>query len=60
LEKRDVVVLLNLHEGMDTKLASNPYGLPKIGTMLCEVRKVHDSLRANRVLLERCIELLHD
>jgi hypothetical protein len=60
LDQGDVVMLLNLHERMETKLASNPYGFPKISTMLCEVSKVHDSLRANRVLLERGIELLHD
>jgi hypothetical protein len=60
LDQSDVVVLLNLHERMETKLASDPYSLPKISTMLCKMREVHNCLRANRVFLERGIKLLHD
>jgi hypothetical protein len=60
LDQSDVVVLLNLHERMETKLASDPYGLPKISTMLCKMREVHNSLRANWVFLERGTKLLHD
>jgi hypothetical protein len=60
LDQGDVVILLNLHERMESKLASDPHGFLKISTMLCEVRKIHDSLRANRILLERGIEFLHN
>jgi hypothetical protein len=45
---------------MKSKLASDPHGLLKISTMLCEVSKIHDSLRENRIFLESSIELLHD
>jgi hypothetical protein len=60
MNQGDVVMLLNLHERMEAKLASDPHGLCKICTILGKVREVHDRLRANRVFLERSIELLHD
>jgi hypothetical protein len=45
---------------MESKLASDPHGLLKISMMLCEVSKIHDSPRENRIFLERGIEFLHD
>jgi hypothetical protein len=60
LDQGDVVILLNLHERMESKLASNPNGLLKISMMLLKVGKIHENLRANRPLLERSIEFLHD
>jgi hypothetical protein len=60
MNQSDVVMLLNLHERMEAKLARDPHGLRKIGTVLGKMREIHDRLRANRILLECSIELLHD
>jgi hypothetical protein len=60
MDQGDVVRLLNLHECMEPKLASDPHGLCEICTVLGKIGEVHDRLRTNRVLLERSIELLHD
>jgi hypothetical protein len=60
MDQCDVVRLLNLHECMEPKLASDPHGLCEICTVLGKMGEVHDRLRANRILLERSIELLHD
>jgi hypothetical protein len=45
---------------MESELASETHGLRKILTVLGKMRKVHNRLRANRILLEGSIELLHD
>jgi hypothetical protein len=55
MNQSDVVRLLNLHERMEAKLASDPHGLREICTVLGKMREVHDRLRTNRVLLERSI-----
>jgi hypothetical protein len=60
MNQSDIVMLLNLHERMEAKLASDPHGLREICTVLGKMREVHDRLRANWVLLDRSIELLHD
>jgi hypothetical protein len=60
MDQGDVVRLLNLHECMEPKIASDPNSLYEISTVLGKMGEVHDRLRANRILLERSIELLHD
>jgi hypothetical protein len=60
MDQSDVVGLLNLHEWMEPKFASDPHSLSEICTVLGKMGEVHDRLRANRILLERSIELLHD
>jgi hypothetical protein len=60
LDQCDVVGLLNLHEWMEPKLASDPHSLSEVCTVLGKMREIHDRLRANRILLERSIEFLHD
>jgi hypothetical protein len=60
LHQSDVLVLLNLNEGMEPKLLCDPNGLNKVRTVPLKVIKVKYCPRANLPLLERGIKFLHD
>jgi hypothetical protein len=59
LNKRNVVVLINLHEWVKPKLLGDPKSLLKIG-MLVEMRKVNRLLRTHLELGELRIDFLED